>query len=335
MIAFLGAGNIATALALVLGKRARRVKLYSIEAVVTRSINEHHQNSKYLPDAILPPSVTATDSIEEALKGASFVFVALPSSAVAEVLSIARPHIEPNAIIVSITKGIDPETFHPLILKQIELIPKEYQNRLVILGGPAIAYELASGQVTALVAASEHLEAAEAVQHALSHARVHISLSKDVIGVGLCSALKNAYAIALGLCDGFSVSTNTKGYVYTTALQEIADLVEAAGGQRSTAFTIAGAGDLFVSGNSFHARSRLYGEKLVTSESKQPEDLGISTVEGIAATYAAVQISRKYNLKTPLLTVIAECLARDKQFSQPFERYLQGRVSLIEDTPPL
>lgn len=325
MIAFLGAGNIATALALVLGKRAKRVILYSIESAVTQSINEIHQNTKYLPDLLLPDSVCATDNLEEALRGARFVFVAVPSSAVAEVLSAARAYIEPNAIIISLTKGIDPETFHPLILKQIELMPRELKIRLVILGGPAIANELASGQVTALVAASAEREASEAVQQTLSHARVHISLSDDVIGVGLCSAIKNAYTIGLGMCDGLEVSMNTKGFIYTTALQEMADLVEAAGGRRDTTFTIAGAGDLFVSGNSPHARSRLYGQKLVTSDSKNPHDLGIITVEGIAATRAAFQLSKMHSIKTPLLDTIHECLMRPDQFSLPFAKYLNGR----------
>ena len=325
MIAFLGAGNIATALALVLGKRAKRVTLYSIESVVTKSINETHQNSKYLVDSILPRSVTATDSIEEALKGARFVFVAVPSSAVAEVLSAAQPYIEPNAIVVSITKGIDPETFHPLILQQIELMPRKLKIRLVILGGPAIANELASGQVTALVAASCHREAREAVQQTLSHAQMRISLSDDVIGVGLCSAIKNPYSIALGLCDGLNVSMNTKGFIYTTALQEMADLVEAAGGQRDTAFTIAGAGDLFVSGNSRHGRNRRYGEKIATSKSKDPHELGIQTVEGIIATHAAILLAKKHGLKTPLLNTIDECLSRKSHFSLPFEKFLKGR----------
>lgn len=325
MIAFLGAGNIATALSLILGKRARHVALYSIEPEVTRNINQKRQNTKYLPGHILPPSVFATDQISEALKGARFVFVALPSHAVAEVLSLARPHLEPNAIVVSITKGIDPETFHPLILKQIELMPREIQKHLVLLGGPAIANELAMGQVTGLVAASQHRPSCEAVRQALSHSQVRISLSEDTVGVGLCSALKNAYAIALGLCDGLEVSTNTKSFVFTTAIQEMADLVEAAGGQRDTTFGIAGLGDLFVSGNSFHARNRLYGQKLVTSATKDPASMNITTVEGITTTKTAVQLAKLRQIKAPLLGVIHDCLERTHRFSLPFERYLQGR----------
>lgn len=325
MIAFLGAGNIATALALILGKRAKHVALYSIEAEVIQNINKKHQNLKYLPGHILPGSVFATDSISEALKGAHFVFVALPSHAVAEVLSLASPHLEADAIVVNITKGIDPETFHPLILKQIELMPHEVQKHLVLLGGPAIANELALGQVTGLVAASQHRPSCEAVRQTLSHSQVHISLSEDTVGVGLCSALKNAYAIAMGLCDGLEVSTNTKGLIFTLALQEMADLVEVAGGQRDTVFGIAGAGDLFVSGTSFHARNRLYGQKLVSSESKDPQKLGITTVEGINTTRTAIQLAKKRHIKTPLLEIIYECLERNQRFSLPFEKYLRGR----------
>ncbi len=326
MIAFLGAGNIATALALILGKRARRIALYSIEPEVTQAVNKKHQNLKYLPGHLLPASVVATGDLHEALKGARFVFVALPSHAVAEVLSAARPWMEPGAIIVSLTKGIDPETFHPLILQQIEIMSREHQKHLVLLGGPAVANELASGQVTGLVAASHHRLSAEAVRQTLSHPQLHISLSDDTIGVGLCSALKNAYAICLGMCDGLQVSTNTKSLVYTTALQEMANIVEAAGGLRETVYGIAGVGDLYVSGNSFHARNRTYGQKLVTSETRDVQKLGLTTVEGINTTMTALLLAKKRNVHVPLLETIKLCLSRQSRFSLPFEKYLRGRM---------
>lgn len=325
MIAFLGAGNIATALALLLGKRATHIALYSIETDVVQDINKTQKNSKYLPGHVLPSTVFATESISEALKGARFVFVALPSHAVAEVLSAASRFIEPDAIVVSITKGIDPETFYPLILQQIELTSKEVQKHLVLLGGPAIANELASGQSTGIVLASQDRPSVEAVRQLFSPTQIQTSISEDLVGVGLASALKNAYAIALGLCDGLEVSTNTKALIFTTAIQEIADLVEAAGGQRETVFGIAGVGDLFVSGNSFHARNRLYGQKLVTSSTKDPQKLGITTVEGVNTTFTAIELAKKWKLKTPLLDAIYSCLKSTHRFSSPFEKYLRGR----------
>lgn len=327
MIAFLGAGHSATALAIVLAKRPKPIALYSIEPTVTRSINETHRNDKYLPDSVCPDNIFATDSLEEALKGAHFIFVALPSSAIAEVLSSAHRFIEPHAIIISITKGIDPETFRPLILEQMGVIPQELQTRFVILGGPTIASELASEQATAFIVASEDPEASEEVRQALSHARVHISLTQDVLGVGLCSAFKHAYAIALGFCDGLHVSANTKGFIFTMALQEMADLVEAGGGQRATTFTIAGAGDLFVSGISAYGKNRTYGEKLIASQSKNPEDFHLFGVEGIAITKTAFLIARHHGIKTPLLDVIYECLSKESDFSLPFEKYLRERDS--------
>ncbi len=325
MMAFLGAGNIATALALLLEKRARQVTLYSVEESVSETINHQHINQKYLPGFVLPPKICASNSIHDALFGARFVFVAVPSHAVADVLSAARPHISPDAIIVSITKGIDPETFHPLILKQIEILPAELQKNLVILGGPAIANELAAGQATGFVLASKNHEAALAIQRALAHGQVRISLSDDMIGVGLCSGLKNAYGIALGLCDGLHLSVNAKALIYTTALQEMALLVTTAGGKFETVFGLAGAGDLFVTGNSPHSRNRTYGEKLVHAKSSAPETLGLTTVEGISAVNIAREMAHKHKLHLPLLVAINSCLKRSSNFSEPFASYLRGR----------
>lgn len=325
MIAILGAGNIATALALLLGKRVEAIALYSIEASIIQEVNKNHQNTKYLPGHLLPTTVFATDSIKEALHGAHFVIVALPSHAVAEVFSAASRYLEPDAIVVSITKGIDPETFYPLILQQIGIAPEEIQKRLVLLGGPAIATELALGQTTGMVIASRDKSAAEEVRLLFASTVIQTFLSEDMIGVGLASALKNAYAIAFGLCDGLEVSTNTKALIFSIALQEIADLVVAAGGQRETVFGIAGVGDLFVSGSSFHARNRKYGQKLVTSTTSNPQELGMTTVEGINTTHTAIELAQKWGLKTPLLETIGACLKCTHHFSLPFEKYLRGR----------
>lgn len=325
MIAFLGAGNIATALALIVSKRAKHVTLYSVEETVSETINKEHVNHKYLPGFSLPSNIRATNSIDDALLGARFVFVAVPSHVVADVLSAARPHIPPDAIIVSITKGIDPETFHPLILKQIEILPTELQKNLVILGGPAIANELAAGQITGLVVASQNEEAALAVRQALAHSQVRISLSNDVIGVGLCSGLKNAYGIALGMCDGLDLSMNAKALIYTTALQEISLLVIAAGGKAETVYGLSGAGDLFVTGNSAYSRNRSYGEKLVNTKTLAPETMGLTTVEGISAVSAAQQIAKKYKLHLPLLEAVNSCFKKSSNFVEPFTNYLHGR----------
>lgn len=322
-IAILGAGNMATALALPLAKHAP-VKLYCIEPDVEEEINTRHQNEKYLKGIPLPENITASSNLISIMKDASTIFIAVPSKAVSSVMQQALPHLSPTATIVSISKGLDPTTLHPLIVEEAKLLPTTLQKRLTTLGGPAIANEMAKESPTALIAASEDIEGAKHVKSLLENHFIKVALSDDLLGVGLAAALKNPYAIALGMCDGLKHPTNAKAFLLTIALEEMHIMIKAAGGKDETAYGLAGLGDLTVTGFSPHGRNRTYGERLVGASSKHPEDLGLGTVEGIHATELAQKLARQLNVKTPLLDSIASCLASRTCFSQPFEQFLQS-----------
>ena len=322
-IAILGAGNMASALALALSRHGRPVHLYCIEPDVEEDINARHQNQKYLSDIALPTNITASANIEQVLKDADTVFLAVPSFAVAEVMQKALPHLKENAVIASISKGMDADTLDPLIVKEGSLLPSALRPTLTTLGGPAIANEMAKGSPTAFIAASQDVRGAEHIKTLLESASVKVATSTDLLGVGLASALKNPYAIALGMCDGLNHPTNAKAFLLTIAIHEMSEILKAAGAHPDTASGLAGLGDLIVTGFSPHGRNRTYGERLVGANSKLPPDLGLGTVEGIHATDLAAQLARRLNVKTPLLDSITHCLNADTCFSQPFETFLQ------------
>lgn len=320
MLTILGAGKIGTALAVVLAPRVRRIKLYSIEPDVVMEINAKHRNSVYLPEAILSTRVTATHDLETALKDSSFVFIAVPSQAVASVLASARPFLHPETLIVSITKGIDADTLEPLILHQASILPQELRSRVVLLGGPATASELVRSPITGIVAASRHLEHAELVRKTFEHACLRIKTTTDVIGVGLSSALKNVYCLALGMCDNPKTSANVKALVFTCAIEEMRLLVNAAGGKEETVLHLAGIGDLYVSSHSHHSQNRSFGQRLANRGMKPGAALPV--LEGISALTHALRIAQRYHLDLPLLHAIDQCLHQRAPSSQPLHRYL-------------
>lgn len=320
MLTILGAGKIATALAVALSQRSRRALLYSIEPDVIQEINQKHTNKKYLPEATLPSHVIATNDITEAVSEAKFLFIAVPSNAVASVLAAARPHLHPEVIIVSITKGIDPETLEPLILHQASILPMSLRERIVLLGGPVSASELVRSSITALVAASRHLEYAELVRQTFEHACVRFRTTTDVIGVGLSSTLKNVYCLALGMCDGLKFTNNVKAIVFTSAIEEMCALVTAAGGKSETVLQLAGIGDLYVSSHSKHSQNRSFGQRLAQSGVKKQQPL--PALEGVAALKHALKLANQHQLPTPLLHTIEACLYGKTLSTKPLQRYL-------------
>lgn len=193
-----------------------------------------------------------------------------------------------------------------------------------MLGGPAIAGEMAAGSPTAFVVAGEDKKAREKLAQIFNDKTVKAASSEDLLGVGLTSALKNAYAIALGMCDGLRYSTNAKAFLVTLATKEMRDILKARGAHGRTASSLAGLGDLLVTGFSPFGRNRRYGEMLVGARTNDPKKLGIRTVEGISATDCGLKLVKKLGVKAPLLQTIYNCLHRSSSFETPFVKYLEN-----------
>jgi len=100
-LAILGAGNAATALALLLARHARPVHLYSIEDDVTIEINRSHRNTKYLQGIQLPKNIRAFGNAAEAVHRADVVFVAVPA-----VFFLPRPAVPVRMLLINKAKGV-------------------------------------------------------------------------------------------------------------------------------------------------------------------------------------------------------------------------------------
>ncbi len=110
----------------------------------------------------------ATGDAGDALRGSDLVVLAVPSQFVRATVAPLVAQLEPGAILVSATKGMEPERGLRMSELLAELAPG---HPVAVLSGPSFAREVALGRPTALVAASERLEVAHAVQRTLSPGR--------------------------------------------------------------------------------------------------------------------------------------------------------------------
>lgn len=321
-IAILGCGNMGTALANILAAHGGPVRLYSIEADVTDEINQSRRNTKYLPGVELRPNVTASGDIEAVLAGAGCVLFAVPSFALKEVFESAAPLIRTDALIGCITKGFDDASGLPLGLVMAEWLGPEAGRRYCLLGGPAVATELARNKPSALLIGSRILETAKAMAALFQGDVLKADVSDDLVGISYAMVLKNIYAIALGLCEGLEFPMNTKALIMTVALKEMSQVMEAMGARPTTAMSLAALGDLVVTGFSPHGRNRTYGERLVGASTSDPRALGLTIVEGIAAAEVGHALREKLGLSLPLLSAVRACLRQDREFAKPFVDYI-------------
>jgi glycerol-3-phosphate dehydrogenase (NAD(P)+) len=123
----------------------------------------------------------------------------------------------------------------------------------------------------------------------------------DVIGVEMAGALKNVYAIAVGMGYSLGIGENTRAMVMARAVREMSKLGEAVGGQRDTFSGLAGMGDLIVTCTSKRSRNRHVGEELGSGKTVQEIIAAMNQVaEGVKAASVIMEFAEKYGLNMPI-----------------------------------
>ena len=224
-IAVMGSGGWGTALALVLLENGHDVTLWSYTEAESAVLRERRENPMLkgvpLPEGLKLASDPACAS------GCGAVVLATPSFAVRTTARTLAPLLEPGAVLVSVSKGIEKDTS----LTLTESIAQEVGegHPIVALSGPSHAEEVGRGVPTVVVSASKDKAAAELVQDLFMNERFRVYASDDVVGVELGAALKNVIALCAGICDGMGFGDNTKAALMTRGLTEIARLGVALG----------------------------------------------------------------------------------------------------------
>ena len=300
-IAIIGAGNWGTALALTLANLGHRVRLWAYEREVVESLRARHENELFMPGVKLPESVAATGQLEDALEGAEIVLTVMPSHVCRALYEQMLPHLQPEMVFVSATKGLDTERLMRMSEIIAEVTGRRFPPRLCVLSGPSFAREVARGDPTAVVVASEDRAAAQWVQQEFSSRVLRLYTSSDVAGVELGGAVKNVIAIAAGVVEGLGLGRNPTAALITRGLAEITRLACACGARRETLAGLAGMGDLVLTCTGELSRNRSVGVELGKGR-QLAEILGSMRMiaEGVKTTQATVALAQKRGVEMPI-----------------------------------
>jgi glycerol-3-phosphate dehydrogenase (NAD(P)+) len=309
--AVLGAGSWGTALAIHLGGMGHDVTLWGRDRTLIDEMMGRGTNPTYLPDLTFPECLRPTWALDDALDGAGYVIVAVPSHGLRDVVRAAAPSIPAGAILVSATKGIEVNSLH----RMSEVIEGETAGRhpVVVLSGPSFAAEVARGLPTALVAASTDAAAVSAVQEEFRGPYFRLYGSDDVAGVEIGAALKNIIAIAAGVVESLHLGHNAMAALITRGLAEISRLSGAIGGRRETLAGLSGLGDLVLTCTGTLSRNRHVGVELGRGRSLDEILAGMRMVaEGVRTTSAALALGVRHDVELPIAAQMAEVLAGRK-----------------------
>jgi glycerol-3-phosphate dehydrogenase (NAD(P)+) len=316
-VAVLGAGAFGTALAKVLADQGKPVRLWAHRADHARAIADAHENAQYLPGAKLPPSLTTTSSLEEALRGVELALFVVPSHVTRAVAKEARAFIPPDALICSATKGIENDTCMLMNEVLLDVLGEDTTPRLTFLSGPSFAKELAGGVPTAVTVAGASASAAEFVQREFATANLRMYFTTDVPGVEVGGAIKNVIAIAAGAVDGLGFGLNTRAALITRGLAEIGRLAAAKGAQPLTLMGLAGMGDLLLTCTGALSRNRTVGFELGKGRTLADILATLGHVaEGVKTTESAHMLGKRIGVELPITDEVYRVLYEGKPAKQ-------------------
>lgn len=304
-IAVLGAGQMGTAFGAPAMERGHEVRYWGpdwldVPALEAISAGRPHPDLKV---ALSEPVETAAE-IREAVEGAELVVLAVTSEGAEWVSEEAAKHAPEEIPVLVLTKGLvehDGEVV-PAVVRVQELFGPG--RPVVGVGGPVKAIDLIQHSPTQTTFAAEERENARGLAESFSTPYYFPGTTDDLLGLGLCAALKNCYAIAFGYLTGHEAKPNLRALAFGTALAEISTLVTAAGGRAETVAGAPGAGDLYVT--CLSGRNGDFGRLL--NESGSPEEarerMRDATVEGLGTLPPALTLARSLGLgeeELPLL----------------------------------
>ena len=320
-IAIIGAGGWGTALAALWAKQEKKITLWGHNRERVERIQTTRENSDYLPGAKLSSSISVTSDLAACAEADLIVFVT-PSTALREIAQKLREIIvSREAVLLSCTKGIE----HGSGLRMSEILGESFpDHQVAVLSGPNLAVEVSRGLPTATVIGCRQLDVAESLQQHLGSSRFRIYTSEDVTSIELGGALKNIFALAAGVSDGFGLGDNSKSALVTRSLAELLRLGTAMGGKPTTFYGLSGAGDLIATCFSSHSRNRRVGEFLGRGQSLGEIVSTMKTVaEGVPTTQSAFECARRLKVETPIIDQVYAVLYQNKPPPQALQDLLE------------
>ena len=308
-LVFLGGGSFGTAMANMAAKNGCDSTLWVRNKRSVKQMQKHRINKKYLPNHQLDETLKFSNNLAESVKDKDIIFVAVPSSAFREMLQNIAPHITGQAV-VSLTKGMEKDTFALMSDIITQELPEVSYG---VMSGPNLAKEIMDNMPSGTVIASESEQLRHAVQMALHSAFFRVFASDDVRGVELGGALKNIYAIAMGMAATYDVGENTKAMILTRALAEMSRFGVHMGANPLTFLGLSGVGDLYATCGSELSRNFRIGKLLAQGVSLENaiKKLG-QTAEGLNTIEQVNQKAKKDGIYMPITQALYAVIYQDQ-----------------------
>ena len=215
--------------------------------------------------------------------------------------------------ILVLTKGLKYEKKTNKILTISEQLKKNYKEmNISVLKGPCLANELARKNKTSVVIANKNINIAKSIGKQISTKYYIIEYSRDIIGVEVCSAIKNIYSMIIGAGQSLNSSSN----LFQKSIIEMKYLTKYFKGKDETTSGLAGVGDLYVSAaGGRNSKMGSYLGKGFTFKTAKKKFMPKDTVEGeqLAREIAPFILKKIDKKKIPLMINLLGAILKNKK----------------------
>ena len=221
--------------------------------------------------------------------------------------------LKSNCPVLILTKGLKYDKNKKKIITMSEQLNSGNKKfKISVLKGPCLAKELANKIKSNTVIANKNIKNAKSIGKLISTSYYKVEYSKDVIGIEICSAIKNIYSMIIGSGEG----SNTSSSLFRKSISEMIYLTKLFKGKEETVYGLSGIGDLYVS--AVGGRNSKMGEYLgkgFTFKKAKKKFMKNDTVEGAElANEIAPYIFKKINKKKiPLMVDLIKSITTNKK----------------------
>ena len=269
-ITIIGAGMMGSAIGVPAAENGNEVRL--VGTPLDRDIIEHAQKTgahatlkRQLPSSY---KYYQFEDLDIALEGSDLIVSGVSSFGVEWFAGNVLAHLTNSLPILIVTKGMQLEENGTLIT-----FPEYYAKRfpekefsLNGVGGPCTSYELVDHDQTEVCFGGTDPLILIGMREIFETSYYHVSTTTDLTGLEVCSAMKNAYALAVCMAVGMAqvrnadggLNYNSQAALFGQGIREMRLLLELYGGGAES--IVYGAGDMYVT--VFGGRTRRIGELL-------------------------------------------------------------------------
>ena len=311
-IGIVGAGSWGTALAILLSRNGRPVRLWSVDRSELDPLPVDRENKRFLPGCPFPEPLGVEFELAKLVADCGDLLVVVPSHGFRGTLTQIAAAKPKKLRLAWATKGFEIESG-----KLLHEVAREVLGEgvpLAVLSGPTFAKEVARGMPTAVTIASNDPRFAADLAQAVASPTFRAYTSDDLTGVEVGGTVKNIIAIGTGISDGLGFGANARAALITRGLAEITRLGLKLGARPETFQGLAGLGDLVLTCTDDQSRNRRMGLGLASGKSVEQvaKDIG-QVVEGVYAAEAVHVLAERLKVDMPICEQLYRILHRGQE----------------------